>query len=189
MRKEAGRGSRLHWCYIQGRLSQGAMLSRMARAGSQRNQRALADGWRLAAVGRLRLRHRMRKVAGAERTKSAGGAGQRHQWATRGANYVFPGQRRLVKSLLSLYIDGQRAAEDFAQGAQWFQKAADQGSPDAQFGLGLLYAAGQGIGQSYPDAYYWRPRFKLRRQRHAMTLPRTLLPTSCRARSSARTNG
>ena len=44
---------------------------------------------------------------------------------------------------------------DMAQAAAWYQKAADQGDVGAQGTMGTLYSMGQGVEQSYVEAYYW----------------------------------
>jgi TPR repeat protein len=59
--------------------------------------------------------------------------------------------------LAGLYRDG--GGEDFPrameQAAAWYRKAADQGDASAQGTLGLLYSIGQGVPQSYVEAYFW----------------------------------
>ncbi len=58
--------------------------------------------------------------------------------------------------LAALYRDGgQGFARDMAQAAAWYQKAAEQGDVGAQGTLGTLYSVGQGVAQSYVEAYYW----------------------------------
>ncbi|HVA90936.1 MAG TPA: hypothetical protein VNL71_13970, partial [Chloroflexota bacterium] len=37
----------------------------------------------------------------------------------------------------------------------WFRKAADSGASPAQYQLGLLYESGEGVEQSYAQAYFW----------------------------------
>lgn len=44
---------------------------------------------------------------------------------------------------------------NYTQAATLFRKAADQGFSDAQFGLGMLYFNGEGVPQSYAEAYFW----------------------------------
>ncbi len=41
------------------------------------------------------------------------------------------------------------------QAAEWYRKAADQGDVGAQGTMGTLYSMGQGVQQSYAEAYYW----------------------------------
>lgn len=58
--------------------------------------------------------------------------------------------------LAALYRDGGKGFErDMAQAAAWYRKAAEQGDVGAQGTLGTLYSMGQGVEQSYVDAYYW----------------------------------
>ena len=42
--------------------------------------------------------------------------------------------------------------QDFPAAAAAFRKAADQGKPDAQFNLGLMYLKGEGVPQNYVEA-------------------------------------
>jgi TPR repeat protein len=46
---------------------------------------------------------------------------------------------------LGLRFAGEGVTQDYAQAAQWYQKAADQSHSLAQFNLGIMYAAGQGV--------------------------------------------
>lgn len=58
--------------------------------------------------------------------------------------------------LAELYRDGGTDfPRDIVQAAAWYGKAADQGNVDAQGTLGVLYSIGQGVPQSYVEAYYW----------------------------------
>ena len=43
-------------------------------------------------------------------------------------------------------------AQNFPAAAAAFRKAADQGKPDAQFNLGLMYLNGEGVPQNYVEA-------------------------------------
>ncbi len=45
--------------------------------------------------------------------------------------------------------------QDDEQAAVWFRRAGEQGDEQAQFSLGVLYYNGQGLPQSYLEAYYW----------------------------------
>ena len=38
---------------------------------------------------------------------------------------------------------------------KWFRKAAEQGIAEAQFILGMRYAAGRGVRQDYAEAIKW----------------------------------
>jgi TPR repeat protein len=58
--------------------------------------------------------------------------------------------------LAELYRDGGTGfSRDIAQAAAWYGKAAELGDVDAQGTLGVLYSIGQGVPQSYVEAYYW----------------------------------
>lgn len=58
--------------------------------------------------------------------------------------------------LAALYRDGGKGLpRDMAQAAAWYRKAADQGDSDSQATLGVLYSMGQGVPQSYVEAYFW----------------------------------
>jgi TPR repeat protein len=54
------------------------------------------------------------------------------------------------------YYLGRGIAQDYAQAAIWWKKAAEQGYPEAQNNLGVLYNSGRGIPQSYSEAYFWQ---------------------------------
>jgi TPR repeat protein len=59
-------------------------------------------------------------------------------------------------NLAALYRDGGKGfARNMAQAATWYTKAAEQGDVGAQGTLGTLYSIGQGVEQSYVEAYYW----------------------------------
>jgi Sel1 repeat len=53
------------------------------------------------------------------------------------------------------YYLGRGIAQDYAQAAIWWRKAAEQGYASAQNNLGVMYNRGQGVPQSYADAYFW----------------------------------
>jgi TPR repeat protein len=58
--------------------------------------------------------------------------------------------------LAALYRDGSKTfPRDMVQAADWYRKAAEQGDAIAQGTLGTLYSMGQGVPQSYVEAYYW----------------------------------
>ena len=46
--------------------------------------------------------------------------------------------------------------QDYAQAANWFRKAADQGHASAQSNLGNMYSNGRGVPQNYAEARKWR---------------------------------
>jgi len=47
------------------------------------------------------------------------------------------------------------AAQDYAQAAQWYLKAADQSHSLAQFNLAIMYAAGQGVPRDESKSMGW----------------------------------
>ena len=53
------------------------------------------------------------------------------------------------------YYYGHGARLDYAEAAEWYRKAAELGSADAQYSLGHMYQFGQGVRQSYRDAANW----------------------------------
>jgi hypothetical protein len=55
------------------------------------------------------------------------------------------------------FEDGEAAfkAADYARAASLLQPLAEQGNPDAQFMLGLMYHLGRGVSQDYGQAVSW----------------------------------
>ena len=47
------------------------------------------------------------------------------------------------------------AAQDYAQAAQWYLKAADQSHSLAQFNLGIMYGEGQGVPRDEAKSRVW----------------------------------
>jgi TPR repeat protein len=83
---------------------------------------------------------------------------------------VAQGNAEAMLYLGMMYDDGDGVRQDQPAAAKWYRKAAerlgdvailwlrfdaDQGSPYAQFALGLLYAKGVGVAQDYLQAYVW----------------------------------
>jgi len=54
-----------------------------------------------------------------------------------------------------LFHKGLGVAQDDAEAASWFEKAAEQGQAEAQLLLGTLFFFGQGVPQNYPMAFAW----------------------------------
>jgi TPR repeat protein len=50
---------------------------------------------------------------------------------------------------------GLGVAQDDAEAAKWFVKAAEQGQAEAQLLLGTLFFFGEGVPQSYVTAFAW----------------------------------
>jgi TPR repeat protein len=53
------------------------------------------------------------------------------------------------------YASGEGDAQDYAQAAVWYLKAADQSHAMAQFNLGVMYARGQGMAKDDAKAEVW----------------------------------
>jgi TPR repeat protein len=65
-------------------------------------------------------------------------------------------ERRDYATALRLFaLEDAVARHRYTQAAKWYREAADQGVGEAQFGLGLLYARGQGVPQDDVQAYMW----------------------------------
>jgi TPR repeat protein len=56
---------------------------------------------------------------------------------------------------LGLRFAQDGAAQDYAQAAQWYLKAAEQSHLLAQFNLGIMYAAGQGMPRDEVKSMVW----------------------------------
>ena len=54
-----------------------------------------------------------------------------------------------------LYERGVGVPQDYAQAADLYRRAAEQGNAAAQFNLGLLYDNGQGVQRDYAKAASW----------------------------------
>jgi TPR repeat protein len=54
-----------------------------------------------------------------------------------------------------IYASAKGAAQDYAQAANWYLKAADQSHALAQFNLGVMYARGQGVVKDDAKAGAW----------------------------------
>ena len=46
-------------------------------------------------------------------------------------------------------------SKDYARAVKSFRKAANEGNPDAQFNLGVLYSRGHGVPQDHEQAAKW----------------------------------
>jgi len=54
-----------------------------------------------------------------------------------------------------MYGIGDGAPRDLSEYAKWNRRAAEQGSPSGQFGLGLCYQMGWGVPKDSVEAYKW----------------------------------
>ena len=55
----------------------------------------------------------------------------------------------------SMYLNGWGLHQDYAEAAKLYLEDAGLGNTDAQQQLGAMYEKGQGVQQSWADAYYW----------------------------------
>jgi hypothetical protein len=53
------------------------------------------------------------------------------------------------------YEQGWFERASFHEALKWFERAAAQGDPDAQNGLGQMYQDGEGVKQDYAEAAKW----------------------------------
>ncbi len=65
------------------------------------------------------------------------------------------GQARAQFDLGVCYRYGQGVAQDDAQAAIWYRKAAEQGYGKAQYNLGVCYDLGKGVAQDHEEAAAW----------------------------------
>jgi uncharacterized protein len=59
---------------------------------------------------------------------------------------------RIAENQLDLWLGDNtedEVAQDFEEAIKWYQLAADQDNPDAQFNLGLMYLKGHGVAQDH----------------------------------------
>jgi len=54
-----------------------------------------------------------------------------------------------------MYAAGQGVRQDYQQASRWYQVAAEQGQPEAEYNLGVLYFEGQGVMQDFRIAARW----------------------------------
>jgi TPR repeat protein len=54
-----------------------------------------------------------------------------------------------------MYQSGKGVPQDYAEAANWYRKAAEQGLSTAQTNLGNLYSGGRGVPLDRVHAYMW----------------------------------
>ncbi len=54
-----------------------------------------------------------------------------------------------------MYDRGEGVAQDPAEAAKWYRRAAEQGHANAQFYLGILYDTGMGVAQDQAESLKW----------------------------------
>ena len=55
----------------------------------------------------------------------------------------------------AFYSGGNGVPQDYAESAKWFRLSADNGEPEAQRYIGLMYGEGRGVAQDYEQALRW----------------------------------
>ena len=53
------------------------------------------------------------------------------------------------------YYNGDGVPKDYAKAAEWYQKAAEQGSDFAQYNIGVMYNKGEGVSKDAAKAAEW----------------------------------
>ena len=54
-----------------------------------------------------------------------------------------------------MFYDGKGVEQDYAKAVNWYQRAADQNHPEAQYKLGAMYANGIGVEKNIDRAISW----------------------------------
>ena len=72
------------------------------------------------------------------------------------------------KALGLMYDKGQGVPQSDAEALQWYERAAEQGEPRAQYNLGLMHLNGQGVPPDLVTAYYWVSLSASHGNQHAM---------------------
>ncbi len=54
-----------------------------------------------------------------------------------------------------MYSEGEGIQKNDAEGAKWYQVAADRGDIVSQLSLGTMYVNGRGVARNYVEAYKW----------------------------------
>lgn len=71
-----------------------------------------------------------------------------------------------AQALLADILDSAEFDED---AAAYYRKAAEQGNPEAQFGLGSMYASGDGVAQNFVEARKWLTQAAKQGNKNAIT--------------------
>jgi TPR repeat protein len=66
-----------------------------------------------------------------------------------------------------------REVKTTPEAVKWFRRAADQGDPDAQYNLGLMYEKGRGVSQDDAEALEWYRRAEDQGNAAAVQWPRS----------------
>jgi uncharacterized protein len=55
----------------------------------------------------------------------------------------------------TMYEEGHRVPQDYAQAEKWYRKSAEQGFARAQYRLGVFYGLGRGVPEDFVQAEKW----------------------------------
>ena len=65
------------------------------------------------------------------------------------------GDRDAQRDLAMAYGQGEGVAQDYAEAAKWFRKAAEKGDMFSQYATGNIYEQGQGVAKDLAEALRW----------------------------------
>ena len=54
-----------------------------------------------------------------------------------------------------MYREGLSVSQDYSESLKWYMKAADQGSMEGQYNVGLIYMQGLGVSRDPEEACRW----------------------------------
>ena len=57
--------------------------------------------------------------------------------------------------MAKMFCSGIGVAQDYAEAAKWYRKAAQQGDAESENSLGCLLRDGEGVPQDYAEALSW----------------------------------
>ena len=58
------------------------------------------------------------------------------------------------------YEEGDSVEKDLKKAVEWFEKAANQGHPQAQLNLSGFYEYGEGVEKDLEKAAYWKKKYE-----------------------------
>ncbi len=114
--------------------------------------------WRAAVVAAVLVTGSIAPAAAAEPFDDAFNAYSNGDYATalqRFAPLAQGGDIRAQFMLGRMYSEGEGIEKNDAEGARWYQFAADQGDTVSQLSLGTMYVNGRGVPRNFVEAYKW----------------------------------
>lgn len=57
-----------------------------------------------------------------------------------------------------MYQEGFGVRKDYGEALRWYTLSAEQGNPDAEYSLGVMYLNGQGVRKDLAEALKWLRR-------------------------------